>query len=110
MTDMINNLYGNNSMLLDYALSNKLYYAALLGLPILVSPDTYMEEVACSYGFGYSVNINSDTVCDDIYNYYKNLIGKNFTLPVSILLDVNKDNEQFKNAIKNYIIDITNER
>ncbi|PFM94377.1 capsular biosynthesis protein [Bacillus sp. AFS075960] len=107
MTDMINNLYGNNSMLLDYALSNKLYYAALLGLPILVSPDTYMEEVACNYGFGYSVDLNSDTVCDDIYHYYRNIDWEEFYDSCDqFLLDVNADNEKFKKAINNYILDI----
>ncbi|MEH7461455.1 capsular biosynthesis protein [Bacillus thuringiensis] len=107
-TDIINNLYGNDSMLLDYALSNKLYYAALLGLPILVCPNTYMEKVACSYGFGYSVDLNADTVCDDIYNYYTTLDWKEFYSSCDrFLLDVNMDNEKFKYAIDNYILSIT---
>jgi hypothetical protein len=42
-TDIIYNLYGSNTPLLDYALSNKLYYAAKLKMPILVCEGTYYE-------------------------------------------------------------------
>ena len=108
MTDIINNLYGNNSKLLDYALSNKLYYAALLGMPILVCPNTFMEEIACGYGFGYSVDLNSKNVCDDIYSYYSNIDWGNFHEDCDrFLLTVNNDNQLFKKAMKNYILNIT---
>lgn len=49
---LINNAYGNANRYLDYALSNKLYHAAALRLPILVSPHTYTAQVAQQYGFG----------------------------------------------------------
>ena len=45
-TDLINNLYGNHTKELDYALSNKIYHAGQLHLPILVCPETYMQEVS----------------------------------------------------------------
>lgn len=55
--DLLFNLYGNNSPFLDYALSNKLYYAAELGKPILVCPDTFMEEITQEYGLGFTVDL-----------------------------------------------------
>lgn len=59
---LVNNVYGNKDPHLDYALSNKLYHAAQLHLPICVSPGTYMEEVACTYGFGFPLDpFDSDT-------------------------------------------------
>ena len=51
--DIVLNLYGNGTPVLDYALSNKLYYAAQLGKPILVCPKTYMEKITTAYGFGF---------------------------------------------------------
>ena len=69
-TDIVMNLYGNNTPLLDYALSNKLYYAAQLGLPILVCPNTYMEEVAVGNGFGFSLDLEDTTMRDKLYDYY----------------------------------------
>lgn len=53
---LVNNIYGSNDPHLDHALSNKLYHAAQLRIPICVSPGTYMEKVACSYGFGFALD------------------------------------------------------
>ncbi len=55
--DAVINMYGNHSPYFDYALSNKLYFAARLGLPLLVCEDTYLEEVARGYSLGCSVNL-----------------------------------------------------
>lgn len=69
-SDFIMNLYGNHTPLLDYALSNKLYYAATLGMPILVCPDTYMEEVSKSYGFGFTFDLDCSESKDALWDYY----------------------------------------
>lgn len=72
--DIVNNLYGNHTPVLDYALSNKLYLAAELHKPILVCPDTYMETIVSQYGIGYIVDLDSSSsIGDGIYNYYKNI-------------------------------------
>lgn len=101
-TDIINNLYGNNSMLLDYALSNKLYYAAKLGLPILVCPNTYMEKVSVTKGFGFCFDINSPNVCDDLYNYYININWNEF---YKVCDAFNKEIDEENNVFKNSLID-----
>ena len=54
--DMVNNLYGNHTPVLDYALSNKLYFAATLQIPILVYP-------AYIYGGSLRSNLASDVKC-----------------------------------------------
>ena len=72
-TDMAINLYGNRTPLLDYALSNKLYSAALMGMPILVSPDTYMETIVKQYGFGLAVDLADHACADRVYDYYRAL-------------------------------------
>ncbi|OUQ33211.1 hypothetical protein [Massilimicrobiota timonensis] len=57
-TDVIINAYGNNNPRLDYALSNKLYFATKLYLPIIVSKNTYMEKVTADLGIGLVFNNN----------------------------------------------------
>lgn len=57
-TDLIMNLYGNHTPLLDYALSNKLYYAASLHKPILVCEDTFMETISEKYDIGFTLRMS----------------------------------------------------
>ncbi|MCL9633578.1 hypothetical protein L2095_02470 [Bacillus zanthoxyli] len=103
-TDIICNLYGNNTPLLDFALSNKLYYAAKLNMPILVCPDTYMEEISTKYGFGISFDLDSDNACDELDNYYKSINWEDLQEGCSSFLqDVRNDNEHYKNAISQFL-------
>lgn len=69
-TDVAINVYGNHDPYLDYALSNKLYSAALMGMPILVSPNTYMADIAQKYGFGFSFNMLDCNICNAFYKWY----------------------------------------
>ena len=72
-TDIAINVYGNRTPYLDYALSNKLYSAASMGMPILVSPDTYMAEIAEKRGFGYSIDLEDPLVPDKVFEFYQNI-------------------------------------
>lgn len=72
-TDLINNLYGNHTPFLDYALSNKLYHAAQLYIPILVCPDTYMEEVCNRYNMGFVFDVEDPKSKENLYRWYCNL-------------------------------------
>lgn len=71
--DIVMNLYGSGSPLWDYALSNKLYLAAQMGLPILVCKGTTMARISAKYGFGIAVNVNSNTLANDIEKQYKRI-------------------------------------
>lgn len=68
--DLLFNLYGNNSPFLDFALSNKLYYAAELGKPILVCPDTFMEEIVLEYGLGFTVDLDCEDASAKLFDEY----------------------------------------
>ena len=72
-TDAILNLYGNHTPLLDYALSNKLYYAATLYKPILVCEDTYMEEVSQRCRIGFTLTMKDAEEKDQLYKYITEL-------------------------------------
>lgn len=92
--DLVQNIYGTGRDKLKYALSNKLYYAAMLGKPILVSPDTCMEKVAQQYEFGFSCDENDEKLADKIYEYYKSINWNKFYGNCdSFINDVTKNEE-----------------
>lgn len=91
-TDLIMNLYGNNTPLLDYALSNKLYYSACLYKPILVCEGTYMEKVSRAYGIGFTLEMNSMEEKDMLYQYIIQMNRKELIHNCDIFMtDVYKD-------------------
>lgn len=103
-TDIIMNLYGNNNPFLDYALSNKLYYSATLGAPILVSPNTYMEEISLKNGFGFSYDIDDLETKEVLYKYYSEINWIDFYKKCDNFMNsVIRDNEYFNVQTKKFI-------
>lgn len=72
-SDMILSLYGNDSPSLKYALSNKIYYAAQAGIPILVCSGTYMETVSQKYGIGFTVDLENKQCADRLFVEYMDI-------------------------------------
>lgn len=102
--DIIYNLYGNNTPLLDYALSNKLYYAAKLKMPILVCPNTYMAEVSEKNGFGIVFDIDKTNAIEKLYETYNSIDWHELNIKSnSFLMEVENDNNLFNNIIKNFL-------
>lgn len=100
-TDMILNLYGNNTPLLDYALSNKLYYSAKLGIPILVCPDTYMSEIAMQYSFGCECDLDDRGCANAVFEYYRNFEKQELIDGANRFLDeVNEENRKFEDTMR----------
>lgn len=85
-TDIINNAYGNDSLNLRTALSNKLYYSLLFHMPILVSENTFMEELTKEYGFGFAFH-NDAKFADELYHWYNNIHSEVSTPRYDSLLD-----------------------
>lgn len=106
-TDIVFNLYGNKNPFLDYALSNKLYYAALLNKPIIVSPNTYMEKVSLKYNFGISVDLNCDSAPDLLHTKYTNIDFKKMKFETKSFNEkVLKENNVFNSFIRNFYDEI----
>lgn len=104
-TDIINNLYGNNSPLLEYALSNKLYYASKLRMPILVCKNTYMEQISMKYGFGYVFDFEDSEACDKLYDYYNSIDWNGLEEGCnSFNAVVDNENKAFEMEIKRLIV------
>ena len=72
-TNIINNVYGNHNPYLDYALSNKLYYAAQFQIPILVCKDTYMQDVVSKYNLGFVLDLKSEDATNELYRWFNQL-------------------------------------
>lgn len=103
-TDIALNVYGNQNPYLDYALSNKLYSAAIMGMPILVSPNTYMETVAKQYGFGLAVDPSDKRCADLVYEYYVNCKPEEIQVGCDRFLnDVGEDETLFSESVKNFL-------
>ncbi len=106
-TDLIMNLYGNNTPLLDYALSNKLYYSACLYKPILVCEGTYMEKVSRRYGIGFTLSMSSMEEKDALYKYIVEMDRKKLIRNCNMFMeDVYKDESELEIEITKRLQDI----
>lgn len=103
--DILFNAYGNNSILLNTALSNKLFDSLFYGKPILNSPNTYMSEVCKPFSFDICFENRLDL--NDLFNWYKQL-DELFVCESqnSLLEQFKKENESTLSAIKRTIKDI----
>lgn len=103
--DIVNNLYGNNSLSLDYALSIKLYNGVWCRIPILVCPNTYMEKITMKYGIGYTVRSYDVKMKDEIYNWYHNLDFSEFNSNCEAFIKtIEEENAVFDNAFNRYLV------
>lgn len=100
----INNLYGYGDKYLDLALSNRLYHAAQLGIPILVCKNTYMAEIIQKYRLGFIFDFNDPEIKEQLLNYYHNI---DFNILRSngakFIHEVTKENTAYDKLIHKFI-------
>ena len=102
--DIMNNLYGNENDNLKTALSIKLYYALWSRIPIIVSPDTYMERLTTRLEIGYVVNNIDIEMKESLYDWYMNLdFEKIDTASSTYINKVYSQNELFKMNLEHFI-------
>ncbi|SDP03308.1 hypothetical protein SAMN04515624_105180 [Eubacterium maltosivorans] len=94
-TDIIMNLYGNHTPLLDYALSNKLYYSASLYKPILVCEDTFMQTISSKYQIGFTLKLRDSDEKNQLENFMANLDREMFIRHCDLFMS-KVDSEQLK--------------
>ncbi|MEH7886346.1 capsular biosynthesis protein, partial [Bacillus sp. JJ1609] len=103
-TDLVNNLYGNGSMALDYALSIKLYHGVYNRTPILVLPNTHMARVIEKYQIGHVVESIDNSLPDKIFNWYRSIDFKIFNRGcMKLLEEINESNDNFEQVYQQYI-------
>lgn len=102
--DIINNLYGNSDISLKSALSIKLYHGVFARIPILVCPNTYMEEIIEQYKIGFVFSEITESYKEELYNWYTNFNFDEFNLQCeSFLRKIHTQNSKFENIVKNII-------
>lgn len=102
--DVILNMYGNHSPYWDYALSNKLYFAAQLGIPILACPDTAVAEISESYDFGYAIDLEDQTHKDRIAEaFLAEQSEKRSNGQKLFLTEVDRENVATKQCISDFL-------
>lgn len=68
--DIINNLYGNDTINLRKAISIKFFHALYARIPILVCDNTYVGKLAQEVGIGFEVKNMDEQMKDALYAWY----------------------------------------
>ncbi len=103
--DIINNLYGNETVNLRKAVSIKFFHALYSRIPILVCPDTYVGEQAKQVGIGFEVDEINSEMKESLYSWYTSLnfeeLDKNCA---AYLNEVSRENAAFKETALKYLL------
>lgn len=103
--DIINNLYGNNNIALDTAISIKYYYSLLLKIPILVWKETYMEQITKKTCNSFVFDGNYDNLGDRLFKWYQEIDWDTMTTKLSEnVLEIKEENKQFQNKMMEMFI------
>lgn len=106
--DILFNIYGNDRPLVLYALSNKLYDACYMKLPVLTSSDTSMSEELGDYAF--DVDFDDEKILDKLYEWYHAIDGEAFSVYAEkYLRTVFEDQERFYSKLKETVRDASAE-
>lgn len=102
--DIMNNLYGNNTLNIRKAISIKLFHSLYARIPILVNMDTYIGSEATSLGIGYYVTEFTDKFKDDLYEWYHSIDFAQLSKRCEdYLLSAEKENNEFENVVMNKV-------
>lgn len=98
--DIINNLYGNETVNLRKALSIKFYHALYSRIPILVCDNTYQSEAAQKAGIGFVVSQINQQMKEDLYKWYRSLdFGTMAQSCADYLAGAKADNKKFEETV-----------
>lgn len=100
-TDIVNGIYGPNTPWFKYALSNKLYFAAELHLPMIVNKGTFTEEYMKGKGFVFGIDMDDAKTPDILYRIYRDVDWDKLDDGCDSFLEtVAEDNANFERLIK----------
>lgn len=102
--DVIMSMYGSEKTHFKYQLTNKLYYALQLGLPILASPNSYMGRTVSKYSLGIALDLNSPSEKESILALYSKQSSSARIAGANALLDsVCSTNMQALDKIRHFL-------
>jgi len=101
--DIINAVYGNNSLIVTTALPNKLYDCAYYKIPIMVNDGTYLAEVVEKYSLGFSVSTDTNQLSQKLGEYINNFNKEAFEKGCEKFLEyAESEQKETDTIIKNF--------
>lgn len=102
--DIINSIYGDDSLEVTTALPNRLYEACLFKKPIISSKGTYLGDVIERYNLGLVVDVEKDDVLQLVNDYVDSFDREDFVQGCNTFLKLIKtDEEQLVNALVKFV-------
>jgi len=99
--DLINNIFGNNSISVKSLTSIRLYYSTYMYRPILVNTDTHLEKIVKKFNIGLSIDLNNENIKEDIWQWYKNLDQQSYVKNCKKFnSQISKENSIFESRFK----------
>lgn len=104
--DMVNAIYGDDSLGKRSLLPTRLYDACLLRKPIIASRNTFLGEVIERYNLGLVVDVDEDDVLSAINEYVEDFDIAEFDLGCcEFLSDVQNDEDTLFGCLRQFIKD-----
>lgn len=103
--DVVNSIYGDDSLEVTTALPNRLYEACLFKKPIISSKKTFLGEVIDQYRLGMVVDIEHENILEILDEYIKNFDQAEFLQGCQMFIeDVKRDEEILSTRLYEFII------
>lgn len=102
--DMVNSIYGDDSLEVTTALPNRLYEACLFKKPIISSKKTFLGEVIHQYKLGLVVDVEKDNVLSILDEYIENFNEEEFLKGCNQFIeDVKRDDDILFERLNEFI-------
>ena len=102
--DIINSIYGTDSLETTTLTPNRLYDAALYKLPIIASKGSFLAELIYKYHLGFAVDLATEDLGEKIKEYAQNFSASEFTESCKLFLqDVKTDMLEQERALNDFI-------
>lgn len=103
--DIINNVFGNQSIGSKTLTSIRLFHAAYMQIPILVSGNTYMEKIVKKYNIGFVIDENDHNAPNELYEWYHSYDKELFKTGCrELLAEAEKANSIFEAKVNEFIM------
>lgn len=102
--DIINAVYGNDSLIVTTALPNKLYDSIFYKIPVMACSKTFLGEIVEKYSLGFCVEPKEDDIRKKIIEYSNNFNESEFKKGCNEYLNfVLKEQEETERFLNNFL-------
>lgn len=104
-TDIVNNMFGNRRPGQKTLTSIRLFHAAYLHMPILVSADTYMQKITDRFGIGFPVETIDEKLPDRVFQWYQSLEQTQLAKGgEQLLAEAERANAAFQKEVEKWVL------